>query len=85
VQKKVVLLVVVGLLISSIIGGCTSMQTAKLPATPKYPERPITMIVPFSAGSAMDITARMLEKDAINKLGQPLVIVNKPGGTGTIG
>jgi len=61
------------------------MQTAKLPATPKYPERPITMIVPFSAGSAMDITARMLEKDAINKLGQPLVIVNKPGGTGTIG
>lgn len=85
-RKNIHIWLLSGLLAMSIfIGGCTSMQTAKVPETPKYPARPITMIVPFSAGSAMDITARMLEKDAVNKLGQPLVIVNKPGGTGTIG
>lgn len=84
-QKKVLLLVVVGLLISSIIGGCTNMQSAKVPETPKYPDRPITMIVPFSAGSAIDLVARGLEKVAPKHLGQPLVIINKPGSTGSLG
>jgi len=61
------------------------MQTAKVPETPKYPDRPITVIVPFSAGSGPDLVARLLEKNAMQYLGQPLVIVNKPGGTGSLG
>ncbi|WP_312562365.1 tripartite tricarboxylate transporter substrate binding protein [Anaerospora sp.] len=61
------------------------MQTVKVPETPKYPDRPITMIVPFSAGSAIDLVARGLEKVAPKHLGQPLVIINKPGSTGSLG
>lgn len=61
------------------------MQTAKVPESPKYPERSITMIVPFSAGSGPDLIARLLEKSIQQQLGQPLVIVNKPGGAGTLG
>jgi len=61
------------------------MQTVKVPETPKYPERPITVIVPFGVGSGIDLVARTLEKAAPKYLGQPLVIINKPGGTGTIG
>lgn len=61
------------------------MQTAKVPETPKYPNRPITVIVPFGVGSGIDLVARTLEKSAPKYLGQPLVIINKPGGTGTIG
>ena len=47
--------------------------------------KPITLIVPLSVGTAADLIARVLEKSALKYLGQPLTIVNKPGGTGTIG
>ncbi|WP_144352690.1 Bug family tripartite tricarboxylate transporter substrate binding protein [Sporomusa termitida] len=43
------------------------------------------MIVPFSVGGGSDLIARSLEKYAFKHLGQPLVIINKPGGAGTIG
>lgn len=84
--KKTFVWLVAALLIGMIIiGGCTSMQTAKVPDTPKYPDRPITVIVPFSAGGASDIVARALEKNAIKYIGQPLAVVNKPGGGGAVG
>ncbi|CQR72118.1 Bug family tripartite tricarboxylate transporter substrate binding protein [Sporomusa ovata] len=51
----------------------------------KYPEKPITVIVPFVAGSSSDILARALEKSAHKHLGQPLVVVNVPGGGATLG
>jgi tripartite-type tricarboxylate transporter receptor subunit TctC len=50
----------------------------------KYPDKPITIIVPYSAGGGMDLVARTLEKLAPKYLGQPLIVVNKPGGSGTI-
>lgn len=50
-----------------------------------YPTKPITVIVPFSAGGGLDLVARTLEKLAPKYLGQPLVVLNKPGGAGTIG
>ncbi|SDF07460.1 tripartite tricarboxylate transporter substrate binding protein [Sporomusa acidovorans] len=51
----------------------------------KYPAKPITIIVPFAAGGGMDIIARSLEKSSIKHLGQPVIVVNMPGGSGTIG
>ena len=73
------------LLISIIMGGCTNMQSKTTTATKSYPDKPITVIVPFSAGGGLDLVARSLEKMAPKYLGQPLVVVNKPGGAGTIG
>ena len=83
---KLVLLTVCLLLISIIIGGCTNMQSKATTATKGYPNKPITVIVPFSAGGGgLDLLARTMEKYAPKYLGQPLVVVNKPGGGGTIG
>jgi len=76
------------LLVLIIIGGFVIMinRPVTMPTTTnKFPEKPITMIVGFSAGGSNDLIARLLEKLSIKYLGQPLVIVNKPGGAGTIG
>lgn len=50
-----------------------------------YPSRPITMVVPFGAGTTSDILARSLGDFMSKDLGQPIVIENKPGAGGTIG
>ena len=49
-----------------------------------YPERPITILVGFAPGGSMDLSARALAKSAEKILGQPIIIENKPGGTGTV-
>jgi tripartite-type tricarboxylate transporter receptor subunit TctC len=67
------------------LGGCKSMQSQTVTTSEKYPDKPITLIVPFSAGGGLDLVAREMEKLAIQNLGQSLIIVNKPGGSGTIG
>jgi tripartite-type tricarboxylate transporter receptor subunit TctC len=51
----------------------------------EYPDKPITLIVPWTAGGSTDQTARVLAKAAEGKLGQPIVIINKPGASTTIG
>lgn len=50
-----------------------------------YPSRPITLIVPYSAGGSTDIQARMIAKHMKEKLGKPINVVNKPGGGGAVG
>ncbi len=50
-----------------------------------YPSKPITLIIPFPAGGATDLQGRVLAKLASQKLGQPVVTVNRPGASGTIG
>ncbi|WP_215832039.1 tripartite tricarboxylate transporter substrate binding protein [Pelorhabdus rhamnosifermentans] len=59
-------------------------STVISPKVETYPNKPITVIVPFSAGSGSDLVARALEKTALKYLDQPLIVVNRPGGTGTI-
>jgi len=54
------------------------------PAYAAYPERPVTILVGFAPGGSMDLSARALAKSAEKILGQPVVIENKPGGTGTV-
>ena len=50
-----------------------------------YPERPITFIVPYPAGGTSDILARLLAEHLKDRLGQPVVIDNRPGAGSTIG
>ena len=50
-----------------------------------WPSRPITVIVPFPAGSATDVIARIVTKELTARLRTPLVIENRPGGDTTIG
>ncbi|MBK8008865.1 MAG: tripartite tricarboxylate transporter substrate binding protein [Rhizobiales bacterium] len=51
----------------------------------QYPDKPITLIVPWSAGGSTDQTARVLAKAAEAYLGQPIIVVNRPGASTTIG
>lgn len=50
-----------------------------------YPDRPITVVLPFAAGSPTDSLARVIGAEMAKKLGQALVVENKPGATGIIG
>jgi len=50
-----------------------------------YPNRPIKIIVPWPAGGATDNVARVVAQKLTPVLGQPVVVENRPGATGTIG
>jgi tripartite-type tricarboxylate transporter receptor subunit TctC len=55
------------------------------PATAQYPERQITMIVPFAAGGPTDIVARIVGEHMQKTLGQPVIVENVAGAGGTTG
>jgi tripartite-type tricarboxylate transporter receptor subunit TctC len=59
-----------------LLGTSVSAQT--------YPARPVTLIVPFPAGSATDQVARLVGAELKEILGQPFLVENKPGAQGAI-
>jgi tripartite-type tricarboxylate transporter receptor subunit TctC len=60
-------------------------SSAQTSATDNYPNKPITMVVPFAAGSVTDILARIVGKRLSESLDQPIIIENKAGADGNIG
>ena len=54
-------------------------------AQDSYPSRPLTLIAPFAAGGSVDLVSRILAEGLTARLGQPVIIDNKPGGNGIIG
>ncbi|MEO1987239.1 MAG: tripartite tricarboxylate transporter substrate binding protein [Martelella sp.] len=50
-----------------------------------WPERPVTIVVPYNPGGSTDAVARFLAPVLSETLGQPFVVENKPGASGTIG
>ena len=77
-------LMIVLLSVSIILGGCSGLTGTAINTQDKYPSKPITLIVQYVAGGSTDLLARSMEKTSKKYLGQPLVVVNKPGGTGIV-
>ena len=63
---------------------------AALPAIPRltraqtYPSRPITIVVGLAAGGSTDVIARMMAERMKSSLGQPVIVENVTGASGTI-
>jgi len=74
-----------GLALDAALAGSASAQTGAASAAGSYPSRPVRMIVPFPAGGATDILARALSQKLGEKIGQPVIVDNRPGAGGTIG
>lgn len=50
----------------------------------EFPKKPIEIICPFTAGASIDLAARLVADTAPEYLGQPMVVINKPGGAGSV-
>ena len=66
------------------LGGLSALISAPLFAQPPWPNRPIKLVVGFPAGGPVDTVSRILGETLSRRLGQPIVVENKPGATGTI-
>ena len=64
----------IGILSASMLIAAAPVQAAD------WPERPITLVVPFSAGGSTDATARMIAERLGPELGQTVIVDNRPGG-----
>ena len=61
------------------------LLTASLAQAEPYPQRPIRLLVPFAAGSAIDIVARLIAENMAATLGQNVYVDDQPGAAGLIG
>src|SRR5262252_3225232 len=70
-------------------GALVALAAIALPGAPiraeTYPARPITVILPFAAGSASDVVTRIMVNKMSQTMGQPIVVDNRPGAGGNIG
>jgi len=69
------------------LAACAALLVAfaAAPASAKYPEKPVKIIVPFAAGGPTDVMARLLAAKLSSTLGQQFYIENVPGAGGNIG
>src|SRR5215212_5035293 len=64
--------------------GCVASQVHAQGSAGKYPERPIRLVVGFPPGGATDIFARIISQYMPESIGQPVVVDNRGGASGTI-
>ncbi|ALM84867.1 tripartite tricarboxylate transporter substrate binding protein [Bordetella sp. N] len=70
---------------NSVAAVLATTALASAPAFAKYPDHPISVIIPFPAGSGTDAVGRIFAQQLGEILGGPVVVENKPGGNATIG
>ena len=73
--------------VRGLLGAGLALLAMAMPgaAHAQYPERNVTLIVPYGAGGGTDITARLLARDLEAVLGKPVTVENRAGGGGWVG
>ncbi|HWT29693.1 MAG TPA: tripartite tricarboxylate transporter substrate binding protein [Propylenella sp.] len=71
--------------ISTFAAGLLAGTMGLAGAQAAYPERPLTLIVPWGAGGGTDATARIVASLLEKEIGQPINVVNRTGGSGVVG
>jgi tripartite-type tricarboxylate transporter receptor subunit TctC len=69
----------------AVLAGSTAWVIAAQPATPEYPNRPVRIIVPLAPGGGSDYTARFIGARLSERIGQPVVVDNRPAASGIVG
>jgi tripartite-type tricarboxylate transporter receptor subunit TctC len=72
-------------LFRSFVSALTVLASSGVIAQAGYPDRPIKMIVPLAAASAVDVAARIVTQKMSESMGQQIVIINQAGASGLIG
>ena len=67
-----------------VVLGLACVYAAPVSAQP-YPTRSVQIVVPFPTGGATDVTSRVLAQGLTDHMGQSVVVINRPGGSATIG
>lgn len=75
---KILAVVMMFILAVSVFTGCTSSKA-------KFPNKQVTIVVPYSPGGASDTVARIYAKELEGALGVPVVVTNKTGASGSVG
>ena len=68
-----------------LVAACLLLGACAASLAQGYPAKPVRLVVPFPAGGATDVLARVISQKAAEKLGQQIIIDNRPGAGGTIG
>lgn len=82
-KKKTGLVMAALLGVSLLLTACVGGGDKK--AAVKFPTKPINLVVPYAAGGSSDLSARPYADAMAGIIGQPMVVVNKPGAGGAIG
>src|SRR5262249_61481691 len=63
-----------------VLVGFIGLAGSPLAQAQDYPNRPVTLVVPYPAGGGLDVLARTLAQKLADRLGKPFLVGNRPGG-----
>src|SRR3712207_245675 len=69
----------------AVVALAAALPMVARPAAQAYPDRPVTMVVPYAPGGSADVLARVIGPEMSAVLGQPVVVELRPGAGGNVG